>query len=69
LENSLEANGREIGVAQYELDCYEGNADSPTFSHEAHQKVLAAKKEETDTSNQTNGNVQKKRFSQSSVSE
>jgi hypothetical protein len=63
----LEANGREINVAQYELDCYEGNPDSPTFSHEAQQKVLA-RKEETEVNNQTNGSVQKKRHSRSSVS-
>ncbi|KAI6191928.1 Methyltransferase [Aphelenchoides bicaudatus] len=69
MENSLESNRREIDIAQQELDCYEGSGDSPTFNHEAHQKVLAARKEESSETNQTNGRTHKKRFSQSSASD
>lgn len=65
LEKSLEANQKEIDIAQYELDCYNRNADSPVDEPNGQPTTTT---EDTDNSNKTNGVKLKKHPSNSSIS-
>jgi hypothetical protein len=69
LEKSLESNQRDINIAQYELDCFEGNSESPAFSASSHRKEFQVSDEPKLQVNHSNGITQKKRLSTSSISE
>lgn len=67
MEKSLEANKKDIDIAQYELDCYDQRTESPNEESNG-QTPDKSEVERNFHTTQSNGASTKRRLSNSSIS-